>query len=172
VLRPARLVLKGLLYFTFGQALSLILVDVGLPGFHLLFADILGTILVFLIALTAVRERKIDHYLLLIFLFGLLHGLSYARELATLSLPLDQKLPALFMFNIAIDVCQYAAAGFLLLFVKILEKMIHWKIAVSYAAGILSVALLIALFQEHVVTGKRSSRFWRGPILSPSGRPE
>ncbi len=154
VLRPARLVLKGLLCFTFGQALSLILVDVGLPGFDLLFADILATILVFLIALTAVREQKIDHYLALIFLFGLMHGLSYAQELATLNLPLDQKLPALFMFNIAIDVCQYAAVGLLLLLAKALGTKIGWKKGISYAAGILSVALLITLLHEQVVAGK------------------
>ncbi len=154
VLRPARLVLTGLLCFTFGQALSLILVDVGLPGFDLLFADILATILVFLIALTAVREQKIDHYLALIFLFGLIHGLSYAQELATLNLPLDRKLPALFMFNIAIDVCQYAAVGLLLLLGKAFGTKIGWKKRISYAAGILSIAILIALFQEHLVPGK------------------
>ncbi len=154
MLQPGRLVFKGLLYFTFGQAFSLILVDAGLPGFRLLFADILGTILVFLIAIAIVRGQKTRHFLPLIFLYGLLHGMSYARELAGLNLPLDQKLPALFMFNIAIDVCQYAAVGLMLLLAKAFGTKIGWKKGISYAAGILSVTLLIALYQEHVVAGK------------------
>lgn len=154
LLLPVRQAFIGLLCYTFGQAFSLVLADVGLPGFDLLFVDILGTLLIFMFTSAAVRERKIDPYLPLIFLFGLLHGLSYAHELATLNLPIEQKLPALFMFNIAIDVCQFAAAGLLLLFGKVLAKRIQWKKVVSYTAGILSVALLIALFQEHVIAGK------------------
>lgn len=154
LLLPSRKVFKGLLYYTFGQAFALIPIDFGLPGFDLIFTDILGAILIVLLAYAAVRERIIDRYFLLIFLFGFLHGLSYAQELAGLDLEWDNKLPALFMFNIAMDVCQYVAAGVLLLFAKAFGKMIHWKKIASYATGALAVTLLMVLFQEHVITGK------------------
>ena len=125
LLLPTRLAFKSLLFFTFGQALALILVDVGLPGFDLLFVDILGTILIVLICYAAVREKRVNPYLPLIFLFGLLHGLSYSQELSRLDLTLEQKLPALFMFNITIDVGHYVLAGILFFFVKIFRKTTH-----------------------------------------------
>jgi|GEM_PF-628873 len=154
VLLPSGRVIKALLYFTFGQAFSMIPVDLGLPGFDIIFSDILGAILIFLLADAAVRERTIDRYLPLIFLFGILHGLSYAQELSSLDLEWDKKLPALFMFNIAIDVCQYMTAGILLFFTNIIGKKLRWKKMASYAAGAVSVALLIAFYQEHVIAGK------------------
>jgi hypothetical protein len=154
VLLPSRQILKALLYYTFGQAFSLILSDLGLPGFDLLFADILGTILVFLVAYAAVREPSINRYLPLIFLFGLLHGLSYSQELMRLDLGWKRKLPAMFMFNIAIDTGQYVVAGLLLSFTRVFAKVTHWKKTASYVTGALSVALVIVLFQEHVLMDK------------------
>ena len=154
VVLPSRQVFRGLLYYTFGQAFSLTLADVGLPGFDFIFSDILGAILILLLAHAAVRENTLDRYLPLIFLFGLLHGLSYAQALAGLNLGWDKKLPASFMFNIALDVCQYVAAGVFSLFAKVFGKMIHWKKFASYATGALAVTLLIMLFQEHVLAGK------------------
>ena len=154
VLLPSHHVLKSLLYYTFGQALTLIMVDVGLSGLDLLFTDLLGAILILLLSYAAFRERTAGPYLPLIFLFGTLHGLSYAHELSGLSIDLNHKLPALFMFNIAIDVCQYAVAGVLFLIVRILGKLTHWKKIISYASGTLTVTILLASVQEHVVAGK------------------
>jgi len=48
------------------------------------------------------------------------------------------------MINFAIDVCQYVAAGLLLLFAKAIGKITYWEKMASYAAGVLSVAILIA----------------------------
>ena len=153
---PSRDVFKGLLYFTFGQAFSLILVDVGLPGFDLIFSDILGAILIFLLAYGAVRKKPIAQFLALVFFFGTSHGLSYAQELSSLNLGMDKKLAALFMFNVAADLCQYAVAGVLFLLgrARIMDRLPHWKNVAGYATGALAVTLLIALFQEHVIAGK------------------
>lgn len=154
LLLPSHQVFKGLLYCIFGQAFSLILVDVGLTGFDLIFTDILGTIFIFLLSYDAVREKSVIRFLPLIGLFSMLHGLSYAQELSSLGLEWDKKLPALFMFNIAIDACQLVTAGVLFLVRKVFEKMTYWKKAASYATGVLSVALLMVLFQEYVIAGK------------------
>ena len=154
LLTPSHLVFKSLLCYTFGQAATLVLVDVGLTGIDLIFTDILGGILIFLLADAAVREKTINRYFPLIFIFGTMHGLSYAQELAGLGLEREHKLAALFMFNIAIDVCQYLAAILFLFLAKVFEKRIHWKKMAAYSTGVLSVTLLLVLYQEHVTAGK------------------
>ncbi len=62
LLLPVRQAFMGLLCYTFGQAFSLILADVGLVGFDLLFADILGTLLIFLTVCAALRKRSIHNF--------------------------------------------------------------------------------------------------------------
>jgi hypothetical protein len=79
--------------------------------------------------------------------------LSYVQELADLDIEWDQKIPALFTFNTAVDVCQYAAAGVLFFFAKAFGKVTHWKKIASYTTGTLSVTILAALFQAHVIAG-------------------
>lgn len=151
ILSPGQL-FKGLLYYTFGQALSLILIDAGAPGYDLLFADIGGLILVFLLAYGSVRERPVNTFLPLLFLFGLFHGLAYARELSVLDLRPDQKLPALFMFNAAVDLVHIVLAGLLVVIAQV--KLPHAKKIAAYAGGALSVVLILVLYQEHVIAGK------------------
>lgn len=151
---PAPDLFKYLLYYTFGQGFSLILAEIGLPGLDLLFADILGVILILMFAHATVRELSLNRYLPLLFIFGLLHGLAYNRELANLNIGMEQKLPALFMFNTAIDIGQFVAVGLFLLVVIIPGKLPYWKRILGYTTGALSVAILFVLFQEHVMAGK------------------
>ncbi len=154
LLFPDRLALKALGFYTFGQALSLILSDLGLPGFDLLFADILGILLVFLVARAAIRQKSGEPYLSLFACYGLLHGLAYAHELTRLPLALDLKVPAPFIFNLAIDAGHFAFAGVLLLIARTARVGFRWRQVTAYAAGALSVALLLTVFHEHVAAGK------------------
>ncbi len=155
LLAPTRELLTILLYYSFGQACSLVLAEIGLPGFDLLFVDILGGLLVLMMAHAAVRNRSARPYLPLLFLFGLLHGLSYAKECSLLDLGSGQKLPALFMFNVAVDVGHFAVAILLVGVAKLLGSLPHSRRIAAYALGVWSVALLATLFQEHVLPGNR-----------------
>ena len=76
LLFPSRKVFKALAYYTFGQALSLVLADAGMPGPDLLLADITGLVIIFLAAGAAARQSSGRPYLPLIALFGLVHGLA------------------------------------------------------------------------------------------------
>ena len=154
LLAPTRELLKILLYYSFGQAGSLILTDVGVPGFDLLFVDILGALLALMLAHAAVKGRPAGPYLPLVFLYGLLHGLAYAQECSLLGLHLDKKIPAQFMFNLAVDVGHFVVAIPLLAAAKALGKLPHSRNIASYTVGVWSVALLAALFQEHVIAGR------------------
>ena len=131
----------------------MVLVDFGLPRFDLLFTDLLGAILVFLLAVAAALGLKINAYLPLLFLFGLLHGLSYAHEMAVLELANNQKLPALFMFNLGVDVGHFIFVGVFLSIFQIIEHIPYGKKIGIYTAGALSVMAFFLLFQQHVVTG-------------------
>ncbi len=150
---PSRRVFTALLVYTFGQAFSLPLADLGLPGFDLLFADILGAVLIFLLACAVVRQWSMQPYFPLLFFYGLLHGLAYAQEMSVLEGSLDYKLPALFMFNAAVDIGHFATALLLVLAAKLFVRLPHWEKISSYTIGTLSVALLAVLFQAHVMTG-------------------
>ncbi len=142
------------LLFPAWLALSLILSDLGLPGFDILFADILGILLVFLVAQAAIRQKSGKPFLVLFAFYGLFHGLAYAHELTRLSLSLDHKVPALFMFNLAIDAGHFALAGVLLLIVRAVRAGFRWRQLTGYVAGALSVALLLTVFHEHVAASK------------------
>ena len=145
---------KSLLYYFFGQALSLILFEIGFPGFDLLFVDVLGVILIFMLSYATIKQKSINQYFILIFLFGLLHGLAYAQELSSFELELEQRLPALFMFNIAIDLGNYVSAILLILLLNVIVRDVKVKKVLVYSSGALSVALLLFLFQENIFAGK------------------
>lgn len=166
LLLPINELFKSLLYFTFGQAFSLVLADFGLPGFDLLFVDIMGSILIFMFSYTAVRNQIFTPYLSLLFVFGLFHGLAYTHELRLLDIPLDQKLPVLFMFNVAMDAGHFVAAIVLLLVSGVFSKMSNSKKIAIYTTGTLSVAVIFVLFQEHVTAGKTDVLIFRSDQIA------
>ena len=154
IMLPTNRLFNSLLIMTLGQASALILADIGLPGVEMLFADILGSLLILMLAYAVVKDLPAKGYFPVLFLFGLLHALAYHQELFALDLPIDQQLPALFMFNIAIDIGHFAAAGLLLLILKLLTKLKSLKMIVGYSLGTLAVMLFLILFQEHLLAGK------------------
>jgi hypothetical protein len=145
---------KILLYYFFGQAFSLILFELGVPGFDPLFVDVMGVVLIFMLSYAALKQKPIHQYLFLVFLFGLLHGLAYAGELSSFELQLEQRLPALFMFNIGIDLSNYVLALFISLLLKVLIKSPKTRNILVYFSGVLSVVLILILFQENIIAGK------------------
>lgn len=167
LLAPTRELFKILLYFSFGQAGSLVLADVGVPGLDLLFVDILGALLALMLAHAAVQDRSPGPYLPLVFLYGLLHGLAYAQACSFLGLGLDQKTPALFVFNAAMDLGHFTVAILLIAASKALGRLPRSKTVVSYTVGVCSVALLTALFQEHVISGETDVLGFRGSPMAP-----
>ena len=154
LLFPARQLFVALLYYAFGQAVAMVLADLGLPGFDLLLADMMGVLVVLLTARAVVKHMPGNPYMSLAALFGLLHGLAVAQSLAGQALPLDQKIPALFMFNLAIDAGHFFWAAILVLLSEVLGHTQRWKTITATVAGALAVALLAVVFNQHVLAGK------------------
>jgi len=154
LLLPYNQLFKALLYYAFGEACSLILADFGMPGFNIIFVDVLGVLLIFLLAYAAIRQKAARSYMPLLFLFGLFHGLAYAEELSVLGLEANQKLQALLFFNAAIDIGIFTIAVLMVLIIKLIEKLPHIKKIATYTSGVLSILLLLVLFQDNVIAGK------------------
>jgi len=150
---PGRLVFINLLWYAFGQGLSLFLIEFGIPGFDFIFIEILILLLVLMFSISASRNKHFNYVSWLLLLLGLLHGLSANMELADLNLDVYQKTIAVFMFDIAVDVVQFGSA--LLLF-PIFETLNNRKTSykpIIYTAGIFSVALAIGIFNQKVLPG-------------------
>jgi len=151
---PAAKAFTALGYYTFGQALSLVMSDLGLPGFELLFVDVLGVVLVLLTVLSGFRNKSTRSFLILAAVYGLLHGLAYAQELQSLELSPEQQAPALFMFNLGIDLGHFATAGLLFLLLKVARDNERLKKLAIYTVGSLAVTVLLIVFQDNVIAGK------------------
>jgi len=151
---PAAKAFTALGYYTFGQALSLVMSDLGVPGFELLFVDVLGIVLVLMFVLSMFRNKSTRSFLILASFYGLLHGLAYAQGLKSLELSPEQQAPALFMFNLGIDLGHFATAGLLFLILRIARDNERLKKLAIYTVGSLAVTVLLIVFQNNVIAGK------------------
>ena len=64
--------------------------------------------------------------LLLVFAFGLLHGLGFAGVLAELGLPRSEFLPALLSFNVGVEAGQLAVIGLAILLLGLPFRHRDW----------------------------------------------
>jgi len=140
---PNKQALKYLLWYSLGQGLSLILVDLNMPGFDLTFVELLGLIIVFLVSTRIIISNKATYYIPLFLLYGLLHGLGYNVEISGNAPAPEQQLQALFAFSLAVEVLHFSFA--LVLIFAFGNKTISNKLA--YVPGVLSVFLIILLIQ-------------------------
>ena len=153
ILAPGRRAFYLLLAYTFGQAVALVLADIGVGGIDLLFADVLGGILIFLMAVGALRGGSSSPFIPLVFIFGTIHALAYAEVISELDLALEHRIPALFMFNLAMDAGHLAIAIIASAVVAVLQNSRVLRTTMSYAAGSLSVAVILVIFHQNVMAG-------------------
>jgi len=144
---------RVLLGMTYGQGVSLILAELGIPGFDLLLLDIFWVLVIVLLSRAALKKEKNGSFLYIFLAMGLLHGLAYSQEISVLELGMDQSLPALFFFNLALDLCSFGLTGLLVL-MSYLKPMPKLRKVGAYGCGSLGVALILFLFQENVLAGK------------------
>ena len=78
---PSFKVVRYLLAISLGQMAAMILVELGLPGFDLLFADILFILIIFLLSYSKAYHIKFNYLTFILAFAGIIHGLSYAFEI-------------------------------------------------------------------------------------------
>ena len=144
----------SLLWYAFGQGFSLILIEFGVSGFDILFTEMLILLLVLLISVSAARNTMSFNFVYwILLLVGLLHGLSAARELVVLNPGFNQEIIVVFMFDMAVDVVHFSFAVLLIPIFSILTNQKKAIRTTAYLAGVLSVALIIGIFNQKVLTG-------------------
>lgn len=151
---PGRLVFISLLWYAFGQGLSLVLIEFGVPGFDFLFTEILILLLVLMLSISAAKSKTINYVSWLLLLLGLFHGLSVGKELQMLNLDLKQRIIGVFMFDVAVDVVQFGFALLLFPIFKIISSKKRFFKSILYFVGIVSVALMFGVFHQKVITGE------------------
>ena len=96
---PSFIVLRYLLAITLGQMLAMILVELGVSGFDLLFGDLLFILIIFLVSYSVIYKIKFSYLSFLLFTAGAIHGISYVQEISIIELPPIQRIQSLFAFN-------------------------------------------------------------------------
>jgi hypothetical protein len=185
LLLPGRKLFVKLAYYTFGQALSMLLHELGVPGFDLLFIDLFILFLAVTAVATAIKKREFNYLGLLLFMVGLLHGLSVGDELKALNLPMKWELMALFAFNVTIDLVQFGLALLLIPIFNQLKNKPKFDVGLKYLTGIIAVGLFLGIFTDYDIAGKNSilikqesqsnlafSRFAKENASKPAKRPQ
>ncbi len=151
---PKKKLLKALVIYTFGQAMSMLFFELGFPGFDLLFIDLLILFLVIALAVKAIKDSAFNYLNLLLFGIGLLHGLSLGNELKVLELPMDLALVSLFICHITIDLIQFGLILVLMLIIiPFLKNKVKLYEGLKYTLGALAVFLIIGIFANNVLVG-------------------
>ena len=118
--------LKVVTSFTVAHSLTLVATTLG--WLHLSIAPIEALIAasIVLVAYENLRSRRTLIHLypvIVVFSFGLLHGLGFAGAFAELGLPRDSQVSALFLFNIGIEFGQLLIITVILLGVALIRKL-------------------------------------------------
>jgi len=150
---PNYTVLKYLLWYSFGQATSMIMVELGIAGIDLLYSELLLLIVVFVFAYSLAYNKPFRFAGYALFVSGLIHGISFLHELEGDHLEPVQRIQSLFAFNMAIDLVQYLLTLFLLVILPRLKGIWKQEKRIGIALGSISIFLLLLIYQKNISLG-------------------
>jgi hypothetical protein len=143
-----RAILSTMTAFTAGHSVTLALAALGVVAVPTQPIELLIAVSIVVVALEIVAARTAAGHAetrsllrrrpwLVAFGFGLLHGFGFAGALAQIGLPQGDIPPALFAFNVGIELGQIAFAAAILLAITVLPRRWHdaGRVAAAYAIG-------------------------------------
>ena len=93
--------------FTISHSLTLVLVALGYINFNANFIEIMISISIFVMAVENIFQHKLYKMrFVLVFIFGLLHGMGFASALSQIGTPQNDFMTALLSFNIGVELAQ------------------------------------------------------------------
>jgi hypothetical protein len=156
-LKPGLKSLNLMLFLTSGQAVGMILHELGVPSFDLMYIELLGLMVVFVSAIAFFTRPANGQIRFLLLTYGLLHSLGYGSELSSLNLASHLRIPAILSFNLALDLVSYILLLSFIPFFYILKNSLKLKNprkVLIYISGILSVTIFLILFNSYQRSGQ------------------
>jgi hypothetical protein len=143
-------IIKLLIAFVIGHAVSLVLIDFGVDGFPTAIAEVFCMVAVILITRNIVLNRqKQFSFVVPVFLIGLFHSLGQATLLTETVAEKPGLLHSLFAFNLGLDLGQILFAGLAIAALIVMQKL-RWfqktRIFAAYAMGITAATIGIGIF--------------------------
>jgi len=151
---PSQRVFRYLFMMTLGSMSALVLAELGVPGFDLLFGDLLMILLIFLVTYSIAYRISFRYLGLLLFFTGALHALSFVSEIRGMELEPLQRIQALFAFHLATDLGHYLLALLLVALLPILQRYVFPRKWLPLLTGSLSVFMALLVFGEHIAVDK------------------
>jgi hypothetical protein len=112
--------------FTLAHSLTLVLVAYGLLLPHSEIIEPLIAVSILIAAVENIIHSKMNPWrLVIIFVFGLVHGLGFAAGLLNADLPKSQMLSSVLSFNLGVEIAQIAIICVLFILVYKIKKK-HW----------------------------------------------
>ena len=149
-----RKTLKLLLWYSLGQAMSMVVVELKVLALDLLFSELLIIWGIFMIAYSAVYNKKIKYAGIMLLACGFIHGLAYGHEISATGLGSIQWIQSLFAFNLAIDLGHFLLGSLFILVVPYLKKLTRRERTGAIVIGSLSVLLACIVLVENIAIGK------------------
>ncbi|MBK3517803.1 HupE/UreJ family protein [Carboxylicivirga marina] len=154
---PNRKAYRMLLYFALGQMTAMLLAEMRIIGFELLFGDLVVLLLVIYTSYHLYRAKKAPYLPALIFFTALIHGLSFGNELQTENLLMTQRIQAMFAFNLAIDLGNYSLGSLLLIVVYRIKRISLRSTYLPMITGSLAVFCILFLFEDNILADKKQT---------------
>lgn len=149
LIRPLKRLLIAVTAFTLAHSITLCAASLGMIHLPSGPIEVLIALSIVLLAADAARSYikpdsvQINYPWLVIFGFGLLHGLGFAGALGEIGLPQEEIPMALLFFNVGVEAGQllFIAALLLMTYIlkKPLEKTPRWQLFPIYVSGVVGV---------------------------------
>ena len=153
LINTSKEVLKMVTVFTIAHSITLVLTTLGFIQIPSRLVESVIAFSILIVAINNLYPKFIGHHLLLVFGFGLIHGMGFASVLDGLLLNNTHQLLALLGFNIGVEVGQIAIVLLTLILLYPLYRQAHIRIATNYtSSAIIAVISAIWLIERSLDT--------------------
>ena len=146
--------LQLLLWYTLGQAFSMIFVELKVFPLDLLFSELLIVWAIFIIAYSSAYQKEMRYAWIMLLACGLIHGLSFAHEISGTLSGTIQRVQSLFAFNLATDFSHFLLGSLFIFIIPYLKRIFHKEKRIAIITGSLSVLLAFLVLVENIALGK------------------
>ena len=139
--------------FTLAHTLTLILVALGYVNLNTKLVETCIAVSICLVAIENFYAKKLNVWrLLVVFIFGLIHGIGFAGALKDFGLPQEELIPALVGFNSGVEIAQLSLIALLYFtFTRYLSHKIWYKEKITNPLSLLISGIAVFWFITRIL---------------------